>query len=421
MKTSQLHAEQRLPAIEEPLEAVHKPTLRVEISPLTMIIALCFAGVVWMLGQLVSVILVLIAALMIVGTVNPAVQWLERHRVSQGKGIALVFIALLLVLVAVLTLTIPALISQVSDLVKQEPELRERLAVYLAEFRFTEPLADGLRNIQYGELLKASRAELLTASKNLIEIVAYGAAAFFLALYIMIDGERLRGALFAAVPRKHHMRLSRILLNLQTIVGGYLRGQAITCLSMGVFIFVLLTACRVPNALAFAAFGAVADVLPFLGIVLTMVPAVLAALAKSQTTALVVFLLLLAYEEFESRMLIPLVYGRALRLPSSVVFFALLVGGTLYGIVGALLALPMAATIFMVVEELRVDLPGESSGLATAKKEQEDARAEAEYERRTEGLPVEKAAGIAVEISDSRKKEEEEKTAPGAGQAADAH
>jgi predicted PurR-regulated permease PerM len=387
--------------------AAQKRTLRIEIAPITMVLALCLLGAVWVLGQLVPVILVLIGALMIVGTMNPAVQWLERRRIGRGKGIAIVFVALLLVLIAALTLTIPALIAQVTDLVQQEPQLRERLASYLANYRFSAPLADGLRNIQYGELLKASRNELLHASKSLVEVVTYGAAAFFLALYIMIDGERLRGALFAVVPRRHHIRLSRILLSLQTIVGGYLRGQAITCLCMGVFIFALLSACRVPNALAFAAFGAIADVLPFVGIVLTMVPAVLAALAVGQTAAIVVFVLLLAYEEFESRFLIPMVYGRALRLPSSVVFFALLVGGTLYGIMGALLALPMAATIFMIIEELRVELPGESQDLQDVGKQVQQARAEAEYERRTEGLPAEEAAAIAVQIADSHKKREE--------------
>jgi hypothetical protein len=121
----------------------------------------------------------------------------------------------------------------------------------------------------------------------------------------------------------------------------------------------------------------------------------------------VVFVLLLAYEEFESRFLIPMVYGRALRLPSSVVFFALLVGGTLYGIMGALLALPMAATIFMIIEELRVELPGESQDLQDVGKQVQQARAEAEYERRTEGLPAEEAAAIAVQIADSHKKREE--------------
>jgi predicted PurR-regulated permease PerM len=395
------------PLTSEPAHTTARSTVRVEITPFTMLFALFLAGVVWTLGQLIPVLLVLICSLMVVGTVNPLVQALERRGIGRGKGIAMVFLTLLLLVAAALLLTIPALISQVTDLVEHESVLREQLAAYLANYRFTEPLAEGLRNIHYTELLKESRAELFNASKNLIEIVAYGAAAFFLALYIMIDGDRLRGALFAVVPRPYHIQLSRILLNLQTIVGGYLRGQALTCLFMGLFIFILLTACGIPNALAFAAFGAIADVLPFLGIVLTMVPAVLAALAKGQTAAIIVFTMLLAYEEFESRMLIPMVYGRALRLPSSVVFFALLVGGTLYGIMGALLALPMAATIFMIIEELRVSLPGESPDLESVEKLEKDADAEAEYERRAEGLPAEQAAAIALSISDNRQKEEE--------------
>ena len=58
-----------------------------------------------------------------------------------------------------------------------------------------------------------------------MEVVAYAVSAIFLALYIMIDRDRLRGGLFAVVPRTHHMRLSRVLVNLETIVGGYIRGQ----------------------------------------------------------------------------------------------------------------------------------------------------------------------------------------------------
>jgi len=396
---------------DEPLVAVHKPTLRVEIMPLTMVFAILLAGMVWMLGQLVPVILVLITALMVVGTMNPVVEWVERHGMRRGMAIMIVYLTLMLLLVAAVTLTLPALVKQVINLVHQEPELRERLAAYLARYRYAEPLAEALRNLQYGPLLNASRAEVLAASRSIIEIVVYGIAAFFLALYIAIDGERLRGALFAVVPRSRHIRLSRILLNLQTIVGGYLRGQAITSLCMGIFIFILLTACGVPNALTIAAFGAVADVLPFINFVLTIVPAVLVALAKSQTTALIVFTLMLAYEEFESRVLIPLVYGRALRLPSSVVLFALLAGGTLYGVVGALLSLPVAATLFMLIEELRIKLPGESPDAQAVEKEK-DAKTEREYVRRTEGLPVEKAAAVAVEISESRKKKEDTEQQP---------
>lgn len=386
--------------VDEPLVAVRKPTLQVEITPLNMVVALLLAGMVWMLARLAPVILVLVTALMVVATLYPMITWMERHGLRRGMAIAIVFASLLLLLAALLTVTLPALAKQVVSLLSQEPELREKLAAFLARYRYAEPLAEGLRTLQYGPLLKASRAGMLAFSKNVLEVVAYGVAAVFLALYIAIDGERLRGALFAVVPRTQHIPLSRILLNLQTIVGGYLRGQAITSLCMGVFIFVLLTLCDVPNALAIAAFGAVADVLPFINFFLTIIPTTLAALAQSQATAVIVFVLMFAYEEFESRLLIPLVYGRALRMPSSVVFFALLAGGTLYGVVGALLALPVAATLFMLIEELRIELPGEGPDTEREEKKEEDEKTAQEYARRAEGLPAEKAAALAVRIAE---------------------
>jgi len=116
---------------------------------------------------------------------------------------------------------------------------------------------------------------------------------------------------------------------------------------------------------------------------------------------------MIAYEEFESRVLVPRIYGRALRLPSSVVLFALLAGGTLMGILGALLALPVAATVMMLIEELRVELPGQQEQVADVEQRVGDERAEEEYERRTEGVAAEQAAAIAVEMSDDRRREKD--------------
>lgn len=115
---------------------------------------------------------------------------------------------------------------------------------------------------------------------------------------------------------------------------------------------------------------------------------------------------MLAYEEIESRVLVPRVFGKTMRLPSSVVLFALLVGGTLLGVVGALLALPCAAIVMMLIRELRVELPGHQAQIADAAQRLGDDRAEHEYERRAEGLPAERAAAIAVEISADRRKTE---------------
>jgi predicted PurR-regulated permease PerM len=385
---------------------IRKRILRVEVAPITIINTVLIVSAAWLLVYLLPVLLILVASLMIVGTLSPAVQWVEARGLRRGIAIAIIFSVLLLIILLLVTLTIPALIAQVTSLIEQEPELRARVVKFLASYQITASFANTLRNFQYGALIESSGSEVFAFSRRLLEIIAYSAGAVFLALYIMIDGDRLRGAVFAVVPRSHHIRLSRILINLQTIVGGYLRGQLITCLFMGLFLFALLKACGIPNAMAFALFGGIADVLPFIGIFLTIGPAVLAALAKGPVITTIVLVALLCYEEFESRFLIPVVYGRALRLPSSVVLFSLIAGGTLYGIVGALLALPMAATILMLIDELRVELPGEGMQAQDLKLKKIDERSEAEYVRRTEGMPAEEAAAVAVEISNSRRNDE---------------
>jgi putative heme transporter len=392
---------ERQPSAEEKTRVV-----RFEVSPATMIHLVLVVASMWLLLRLWPVFLVLVVALLIVGTMSPAVSWMEARGVKRHLGIAFAFTLLFVVAALAVALTIPSLLAQASALVEQEPEFRARLADHLARSNLTAALAGWLRNIRNDATASAISGTAWAFSMRVFEIAAYGASSIFLALYIMIDRDRLRGGLFAVVPRSHHIRLARVMMNLETIVGAYIRGQVITCLLIAVFSFVLLVACGVPNALALAVFAGVADVLPYIGAFLSIAPMVLAALARGPVVAVVVLLIMLAYEEFESRVLVPRIYGRALRLPSSVVLVALLAGGTLMGILGALLALPVAAAVMMLIEELRVELPGQQEQVADVEHRVGDERAEEEYERRTEGVPAQEAAAIAVEISDDRRKEE---------------
>ena len=380
--------------------------VRFEVSPATMMQLILVVACLWLLTRLWPVFLVLVVALFLVGTLSPAVSWMEARRVKRGLGIAIVFTLLFVVATLAATLTVPSLVTQAAALVGQEPAFRAGLSDYLALSKLTAPLAHWLRNLKYDAPAIVMSATAVAVSMRIFAIVAYGASALFLALYIMIDRDRLRGGLFAIVPRSHHIRLARVMMNLETIVGAYIRGQLITSLLIAVFSFILLVLCGVPNAMALAVFAGLADVLPYIGALLTIGPMVLAALPRGPVVVAVVLLVMLAYEEFESRVLVPRIYGRALRLPSSVVLFALLAGGTLMGILGALLALPVAATVMMLIEELRVELPGQQEQVADTEQRVGDARAEKEYERRTEGVAVEQAAAIAVEISDDRRKEE---------------
>ena len=385
----------------------HRPrVIRIEPSPGTIIALLLLIAGLWVLNRLLPVVLVLVAALIIVGTISPAVQWLEERRMRRGLGIAIIFTALLVVTVLFITMTIPSLMAQATNLLDQEPALRARLANWLAGSHLTSPLAELLRKVHSGDLVRMAASNAIEFSTRVVAIFAYILSSVFLALYIMIDRDRLRGGLFLVVPRSHHIRLSRVMLNLETIVGAYIRGQVITSVFMAAFVFILLSACGVSNALAIAVFAGVADVLPYIGALLSVGAAVAAALSRGPTIIIVVLVLMLIYEEFESRVIVPRIYGRALRLPSSVILFSLLAGSVLLGIAGALLALPVAAAVLMLIEELRVELPGQQEQAEDVETKERDDRGEEEYERRAEGMPAEQAAAIAVEISADRQKEE---------------
>jgi putative heme transporter len=388
---------------ESPIEP-SKRTYRFELAPSTMLnIVLVVAGL-WLLFKLLPVFLVLIAAFFIVETLNPVVHWMEEKGVGRVLSISIVFVALLLIVVVTAIFTIPALLAQASSILDQEPVLRTQLADKLSGFPFSDALAKWLKNFKYSGTLTVASAT--TFSMEALGFITYALGAVFLALYMMIDRDRMRGGLYAIVPRSHHIRLSRVMMNLQTIVGAYIRGQVITSLSIGVFILILLYFCGVENALALAVFGSVADILPYIGIFLPMGAAVLSAAPHGAVVTIVVLAGMFLYMEFESRILVPRVYGHALRLPSTVVLISLLAGGTLMGIVGALLALPFAAAVMMLIEELRVQLPGEQEQVADEALREKDDLGEKEYERRTEGVSAEQSAAIAVEISGDRVKEE---------------
>jgi predicted PurR-regulated permease PerM len=372
-----------------------------------MMVIVLFAAGVWLLIQLLPVILVLIMALVIVGTMSPVVRWLNAHGVQRGAGIAIVFISFVVVAILLVALPMPKLLKQATNLIGEEPALRARAVDLLAASPLTAPFADMLREVHYDVLAKGAAAAIFSYSTRIAEIFAYGAGAFFLALYMMIDGDRLRGGLYAVVPRSYHIRLSRVLLHLETIVGWYIIGQLVTSALMVAFVFVLLTAFSVPNALAIAVLAGVLDVLPYIGIFLAMGPTLLATLTLGPTVTIFVLVMMFVYEEFESRVLVPRIYGRVMRLPSSVVLFSLIAGAALMGVMGAFLALPVAATIRMLIEELGSGLPGETlqvQGLRLRRRD--DYLSEEEYLRRAEGLSAQDAAAIAVEISRARRKKE---------------
>lgn len=374
--------------------------LRFEVSLRSVGYVLGAIAVVWLALQLWPIVLVVVAALMLVGMLGPIVTLLERRGMGRTRAVVLVCVPLAIASVALVALTVPRLAMQLADVGEKIPSMQEKTATWLEGSTVLAPLAKSVRGAKIGDLADPAAKAVLTHSGTAIEWIAYLATAIFLAFYILVDRDRMRGMLFAVIPRRHHVRASRVLLRLETIVGGYMRGQLITSLMAGLFVFAVLSIARVPNAAAFALFAGVVDVLPYVGALLVCGPAFLAALSRGPLVAFIVLAVLAAYQELESRVIVPRVYGRVLRLPSAVIIVALLVGGKLLGVVGALLALPLAAAVRMVLEELRVSLPGDDTDDAKARAR--DAIEEHDLEERAAGGPPAASAAIAAALAEHR-------------------
>jgi putative heme transporter len=378
--------------------------IRIEIAPRTILYLLLAVAAVWIAFALENVLIVVTVALVMVGTLDPMVAWFERRGVPRGRALVLLFVAIALVLAGLLLLTVPPLVAQLMNLIANLPKARDTVITWLRQYDAAKPFVQTIQAVPLNDLALRAGNELVGYSSDILTWFGYGISTTFLAIYLLADPVRTRGLAFAIVPRNHHIKLARILLELKVIVGGYMRGQLITSVSIAAFTFALLTVFGVEDALALALFAGMTDIIPFIGGYIASFPVIVAVSGSGIGAIALVTFLMIVYQEFESRVLIPRVYGKTLRLTPAVVMVALLVGGTLMGMVGALLALPIAAGLQMVVRELRVELPGEIPVDPTERAR--DEKAEHIYEQLVEGATAADAGVIAGELAEKLKRSE---------------
>jgi predicted PurR-regulated permease PerM len=382
-------------------EPDRKPTLRIEISPTTLFVVLAVIATVWVVFRLTTVFIVVTVALVLVGTLDPIITWLEKRGVKRGRGLALTFFVVAAGLIGVLLLTVPPLVAQLANMIAGAPASRDRLVADLSAYDWARPVAQALQSLPLDHLVTRAGPEVLDYSSKLLKIIGFGLSALFLAIYLLADPTSSRGMLFALVPRQYHVKLARILSQLKLIVGGYMRGQLITSAAIALFVFIYMTIYGVKDALAIALFAGLTDIIPFIGGYLASAPVIIAVSSHGVSAMIIAAIAMIVYQELESRVLVPRVYGKVLRLHPAVVVVALLVGGTLMGILGALLALPIAAGTQMIMRELRVSLPGDST--AHEADLEQDRKVEALYEQLAEGAPAADAAQIADQLAQADK------------------
>jgi predicted PurR-regulated permease PerM len=320
----------------------------VEITWRTIRRVLLTAVFVWVWLRLWPVIVVVLVAAVLAISLDPIVSWLERRRVPRGLGAVLLGVVVLCVVAGFVAATWTSLSAQAHLVTQQLQSLDQSIMSQVPPV--LEPMA---RRAQQGVIPKGDDLGpyAVRAAQSVLSALVVFALGFVLTIYLLIDGQRTYHWMLAYVPLQKRPKVQQTSLEVRRVVRAYVVGNVATSCFAGLFVFVILIVLRVPAAMLLALLAALCDFLPVLGIVIAAFPAlVLAATVSLQTTAAVAFLYL-AYHAAENYLIGPKVYGDRLKLSDVGVILAFAVGLELGGIVGALLALPIAAA-YPCVESL---------------------------------------------------------------------
>jgi len=322
-----------------------------------MKVAAAFTIVLFLTLALVRIvnILVLILIAFVLGLgMQPSIKALVRRGMKRGWAVTIILIAALLVIVAFLSLVIPAIVRETGNLV-------EKLPAWLESEEGRSSLIGRLDD-EYD--LQAKVKELAEdVPKAAIGLVSSFTALVFNFLTVLILTSivairlpSLKTGIARLLRREHRKDFEEILEESIDRVGGYVIGNLTTSGIAGVFTFVYATAFGIPYGAALAFGVALFDLIPTIGAILGLVAISLVAFFDGgPTMGLVTAAVFLAYQQLENYVIQPRVMKKAIDMSPGAVIIAVLIGGSLAGIVGSLLALPIAAIIKISVNELFIE------------------------------------------------------------------
>jgi|GEM_PF-457828 len=335
---------------------------RVEIPVRTIVRVVVAIGVILLLIQLRTTILLVFIAFLLAIALNPLVIRLTNRGLPRVGAVAVIVVTLVGIFALVLTLLIPPLIDQGRLFAADFDGYVEDLRSIADDNEAIDEQIESATEGGTGPNPSAIFSRFLSVGSSLVAGIANLVILLVLAIYILVDGERIYDWIARYLPAKQKAKVRRALPEIGRVISGYVTGQAITSTLFAVFVFIVLTVLDVPQPLFLALIAAFADAIPIAGVLIATVPAVLLALTGPSggiTTAVIVFALYMVYQQIENYVIVPRIFGNTLQISSFAILVAVLVGGQLLGIIGVILALPLAAAIPVIESIWRTDLaPG---------------------------------------------------------------
>lgn len=313
----------------------------ISFGTLATIIGLIVGGILVL--KLANLILLVLVALMLAAALDPLVKKLSK-KLPVALSATVVVVGILLPVAVVIAAGIPPIIAETPGILLRINDV----------IRNAPLIPDSIRSsIDLAHYAPAGGQYLIHSASVIASVITKALSLVFLTIYLLVDRDNLKKLLKLAVPKQHKQKALEIVRVFANICGQYIRGNLIISLVCSVFIFIGLLILHVPNAPLLAVFAGILDLLPLVGAFIGAVPAVVLAFVVSPTVGLFTVALFVVYQQLENYILAPRIYNKALNLSPAGSFLAVLAGATLYGVTGAFLALPLAASIPAVLEYIQ--------------------------------------------------------------------
>ncbi|MFD0888716.1 AI-2E family transporter [Streptosporangium algeriense] len=313
----------------------------------------------WALAQALitarSVIVLIVVAMFLAVGLNPAVEALQRRRMPRRGAISIVFGGVILFFVLFGLAIVPPVSREVASFVGAVPGyVRELLAnptlrALDSDYQILTRIGDYVTN---GGLAQAVAGGLVGAGAVVFDTFFSGFTLLVLTLYFLGSLSSIKDYLFRLVPSSRRERTRALGDEILGGIGGYVAGNLLISVIAGVTTWVFLAVLNMPYALALALVVAVTDLIPLVGATIGAVLVTLVALLQSWTLGVACGIFFLIYQQVENYLIYPRVMKRSVDVAPAVTVIAALFGGALMGIVGALLAIPVAAAIALLIREV---------------------------------------------------------------------
>ena len=316
----------------------------------------------WWFGGLIiqasSVLILVVVALFIAFGLNPVVQWLIRHNIRHSVAVLLVALGFLAALALFVLAIAPVVADQLSTLTKNAPgyfdQLQHNRQIEKLDAKY-DVIDKAKDYVTSGDLTQQVFGGVLGVGLAILGFIANTAIVLVLTLYFMSSLDTIKRNLYRLAPASRRETVAHLGDRILDGIGGYVSGAFIVALCAGlstlVFLFIVGMA---QYAVALALVVAILDVIPMIGATLGAVVVSAIGLATDLKVGIACIIFYIVYQQIENYLIYPRVMSRSVDISGAMTVIAALIGASLLGVVGALLAIPTAAAIMLLVRELFV-------------------------------------------------------------------